>query len=386
MTSSNTNKNLEKSSLKLVFLSTPSEVSYIVGDLTRDGYDDISNQFKIQLDSTVCYFNNIPVGNWELTEMAYSKDGTQMFNGFTPVCINPNVVNLLNLVVNTKTGLIEAVIGSEERNSPFLFYSRLSKSDWHNHQGVYKLDLNNNNEVLFTNEGFYGSISHNNQYYYYRQSNYATPVWRKGIHSILAEQVTQEPGVNNWPRISNLENYILCNDGNAVNHQVYIMNIDGSNKEAVGNCIGYSVFSPDDEYILNQGVLYTFDGQVQERLIKIDDADWDVFSNEYSSDGQYIVALAQSPPYAVIGPDNRENTRIYLYNVSSGDLNNVTPNLASEYFINSIDFVQFNDGPRVIFSTRDIIGIMNIDGSDVKILKQAALEDDYFFAWLSGSH
>lgn len=385
-TSPNESESEMTANFQLFMMNTPLEVAFVIGELSRDSYQTITESFTVQNDTTMGFFSNVPVGIWTLSITAYADDSTALYYGSSAVSIEPNVLNVIHLTLDPVTGdLIVYIDWGNGIQSPFIIYSRLSNDDWHDHQGVYKIDLETNQEVHFIGEAFYGSISHSNLNYYYRETYYSSNVWYSNILTSQQWPLTEYPHIYNWPRVSNDATKLVWNEGASLDYQVYFKDFVSYDIYPLDSCVGYSVFSPHNNEILNRGILFNLGGQVVDTLFTIPDVDWDVFMNEYSSDGQWIAILAQTPPYVDVGPA-RTDTKVYIYNTNSNLLYEITPELTDSNYIRSVDFVELESGPHVIFTTPSQIGIMDTDGSNVEVIKELEEGSDYHFAWTSGSH
>jgi len=268
--------------------------------------------------------------------------------------------------------------------TPFIIYSKLDLVDWHIHRGIYKIDLISATDSLIYQEGFYSSISSDNRYLYFRETYYSSNIMRLDIFDSTVIQLTQDPHVFNVPRFSSDGSKMVWNEGGS-NYDVYTANYDGTDSIFQSNLFGYTTFQPSsNQTLLNRGILFA-NNSVVDTLISIPIDDWGVYQNEYSFDGKYIVALAQTPPYDQAGA-NRIDTKIFLYNLESDLLIDLTPEIINGDFIGWVDFVQTKSGPMVVYTSPSQIGMLSIDGSVHDILKTANSTDDFKFAFIAGSH
>ncbi len=88
----------------------PSSVMTIMGVLSRNGYDTLTQAFVQSGDSATCKFTNVAIGTWHLSVNAYGASDTLLYTGSTDVQVNPGRVTPVELTLNPATGSISVTV------------------------------------------------------------------------------------------------------------------------------------------------------------------------------------------------------------------------------------------------------------------------------------
>lgn len=250
----------------------------------------------------------------------------------------------------------------------FFAYSEQSDYGYQNY-GVFRYDLDTDSQSKILDEGYYGTVSKDGKWLYYRVYSYSSDIRRYNFETGETERVTFEPHTHIYPRISD-DQTRYCYYASPPVRAVYVADIDGSNQRLLRSLYGFTnfVFRRNDR-VMNRGIVYDTEGNPVGTLIDYDEENWGVFKSEYSSNGDQLVVIVQSPPFERFGSP-REETRVLLYSVAGEEIAQILPE--SFGIVHDVDFVNTNSGEKVLVLKRYEIGIIDKDGSNYRVLKSVS--------------
>ena len=151
-----TNDELGKISFQIDMANAPSEVVFLAGNISRNGYSSIPFSFTID-DSTQtasAKIDNIPAGEWNLKVDAFNQDSVAIYSGSTNVNVIPGTVTPVNLYLSPTTGsiIINVQWGNDKTLSDLDKYL-IGYWDFENNR-LDDLSLYKNNGRLFGNASF----------------------------------------------------------------------------------------------------------------------------------------------------------------------------------------------------------------------------------------
>ena len=109
--------------ISLLMKDAPTEITKIVGVLSRTSYQTISTPFTIANDTASCEFDNLATGLWHLQVNAYDNNDSLQFTGQTDVEVNAGQTTPVTLTLNATTGSINVTVtwGKTASNHTLLF-------------------------------------------------------------------------------------------------------------------------------------------------------------------------------------------------------------------------------------------------------------------------
>lgn len=93
--------------MTLRFQHSPSEVVQVVATLSRQGYADIVLSLALTDTGASGTIQNVPIGVWHLSVIAYDRGGVALYAGQTDVTIQPGVITTVTLHLNAAGGGIQ---------------------------------------------------------------------------------------------------------------------------------------------------------------------------------------------------------------------------------------------------------------------------------------
>ncbi len=110
-----------KLSFSINMSNAPSEVSYLLGILTKDGQDTIDVDFKIENGYATAIVEGLIAGNWSLQVDAFNSQDLVIYTGSTELTVFAGQTTPVKLQLHPATGSIEIIVTWGEEKSALYF-------------------------------------------------------------------------------------------------------------------------------------------------------------------------------------------------------------------------------------------------------------------------